>query len=165
MLLCAKPMSELVSALRQFPKGRQIRPRNMSKRPTTVPKVYWKVDFSCTSSVLVSPLSWPLCTDIREWMTNNVPNDYVNTKPICHSVVDSQFEDNTGNWSEVLTFTVLGAINLNVTAVAPLSAAAFDELLLQELSEQLSLDHSDITLSNFISPVSDKVKTVTTWMK
>lgn len=126
-------------------------------------KGIWRGGRRCISTVW--SLSRPLYTDIWEWITGNAPNDYVNTKPFCHSAVDSQFENITGNWSGVLTVTVLGAINLNATAVPHLSFSALDELLLQELSEQLLLDDSDITLSNFISPVSGEVKTVTKWMK
>lgn len=96
-------------------------------------------------------------------MTANVPGDLVNTNTFCHSV-NSRFEDSV-NRSETLTVTILGAINLNFTALAHLSVAALDELLHQELSEQLSLDHSDITLSNLVSPVPDEAKAVTAWMK
>lgn len=96
-------------------------------------------------------------------MKANVPKEHVNTRTSCHSI-DSQHEADSSNQSGVVAITVLGAINLNMTAVGYLSAAALDGLLVEEFSVQLSL-HSDIMLSNLVSPVTIEASTITQWMR
>lgn len=84
--------------------------------------------------------------EIRQWMKDNYPKEI--TKFICNHHISNESLDEP---ETDLSLAVIGAVNLNHTAISNSSEAQLREVVQETFLDELSLNSYDIVLSNLIS--------------
>ena len=90
---------------------------------------------------------------------STLPRDHESVKSSCFPL---EYQDTAPNQTGAVTITVLGAINLNDTAITGISA---EQLFPRQLTKLVDRDSSSIVLSNLVSPVQSEAKAVIKWLK